>query len=99
MVQMGYIVLHNDEPEKERARYYALTWSPAVAGHGWAVERAWGPLHAQRRQQKTTLVDDQAGAQTEVLGHLKRRLRHGYVVADAGGAGRELVDRHVEERA
>ncbi len=94
---MGYIVLHNNEPEKGRARYYALTWSRALGGQGWAVERAWGPLRSRRRQHKTNLAVDRAAAQELVTSHFKRRLSHGYVVVEADGPGRHLIDRHREE--
>jgi predicted DNA-binding WGR domain protein len=94
---MGHIVLHNDQPEKGRARYYALAWSCALGIRGWAIQRTWGPLRSPRRQQKTTIVEDQAEAQREVLGHLRRRLRHGYVVIDVDTAGQDLVAQQMEE--
>ena len=88
---MGYIVLQNVDPEQRKARYYALTWSPAITGSGWAVERAWGPLHARRRQHRTTVVAGRAAALDLAAHHLRRRLRHGYALRGADRDGQALV--------
>ncbi len=74
---MAYIVLHHVDLERKRARYYALTWQPALTG-GWAVERMWGPLDSQRRQSTVNLVEDRDQARAFVIRHLRRRLQHGY---------------------
>jgi predicted DNA-binding WGR domain protein len=74
---MGIIILHNVDAARNRRRYYALTWGPALVG-GWAVERQWGPLDSPRRQQTVNLVGDEAKALTLVVRHLRRRLHHGY---------------------
>jgi ribosomal protein L34 len=79
-------------PEQVGGRYYALTWSPAITGDGWIVERTWGPLYHCRRQRKADFSSDQAAALDLVARHLRRRFRHGYTVRDATAAGRVLVD-------
>jgi len=99
---MGYIVLHNDEPEKGRARYYALVWTPEITGQGWVVARTWGPLHSHRRQQKNSFVEDGAMALALAGRHLRRRLRHGYAVREASGEGHSLagsIRRQMEQAA
>jgi hypothetical protein len=92
---MGYITLHNVNPKEKRARYYALTWSPVLTDNGWAVERAWGPLHSKRRQQKTDFVEDQASALNFVARHLCRRLQHGYAIKGADLDGQILVSQRI----
>lgn len=91
---MGYIALHNADPERKRARYYALTWSLAITGDGWAVERAWGSLDSKRRQHKVDLVEDWAATLGFVKRHLRRRLQHGYTVKGTDRDGRSLLDQH-----
>jgi hypothetical protein len=88
---MSYITLHNVDLKRKQARYYALIWSPALTGDGWAVERAWGPLHSKRRQQKTDFVEDQTAALDFVARHLRRRLQHGYEVKTADRKGQTLI--------
>jgi hypothetical protein len=80
-------------PEQTGGRYYALTWSPAITGDGWVVERTWGPLYNHRRQRKATFTDNQAAALDFVAHHLRRRLRHGYTIRDATPAGHTLAER------
>ena len=91
---MAYIVLHHIDSERERARYYALTWQPALTGD-WAVERQWGPLDSRRRQSTVNLVEDQDKALALVIRHLRRRLRHGYHLVTLDQA--ELVVQAVED--
>lgn len=86
---MGYAVLHSVDPKKRRARYYALTWQPSIASD-WVVERTWGPLRSWRRQQRVEEAVDPEQARLLVAGHLKRRLHHGYHLAEADGDGRGL---------
>jgi len=88
---MGYAVLHSVDPKKRRARYYALTWQPSIAG-GWVVERIWGPLRSWRRQQRVEEAVDPEQARLLVAGHLKRRLHRGYHLTEADGDGRALFD-------
>jgi hypothetical protein len=88
---MGYAVLCSVNPEQGRARYYALTWQPALDS-GWVVERAWGPLRSSRRQRRTNHVEEREKAMVLVTRHLKRRLRHDYRLAAADADGRVLFD-------
>jgi hypothetical protein len=86
---VSYIILHN---KKSRGRYYALVWTPALTG-GWAVERAWGPLRARRRQRKSNFANGQEDALDFVAHHLRRRFQHGYTVQGASPEGYALVKR------
>jgi hypothetical protein len=88
---MNYVVLYHVDPEQKRARYYALTWCPSLIGGGWAIERVWGPLSSQRRQRKTTVVEDRDTALHLVTRHLRRRLQHGYSAKEMGGDGSALI--------
>ena len=89
---MSYIILHKVDPEEGEARYYALTWLPAITGDGWALERAWGRLSSSRRQRKAGIVEDHDAVLQEVTYHLRRRLQHHYSIADVDQGGQALFD-------
>ncbi len=65
-------------PAKNRARFYTLTWQPALWGGG-AIVRAWGRLGGRGRA-LTTFYDDRASAQASVERLIRRRLKRGYWV-------------------
>ena len=88
----GELATDSSAPKQSGGRYYALTWSPAITGDGWVVERTWGPLYNHRRQRKTTFTGDQAAALDLVAHHLRRRFRHGYTVREATPQGRALAE-------
>lgn len=90
---MGYIILHKIDVEEKQARYYALTWRPAITGQGWAVERAWGSLDSSRRQYKTAVIEDYDAVVSLVRRHLQRRFQHDYSVSETDEAGQALLER------
>ncbi len=53
------------DPAKNRARFYTLTWQPALWGGG-AIVRRWGRLGGQGRA-LTTFSPDRASAQARAL--------------------------------
>lgn len=91
---MGYLVLHKIVREQNQARYYALTWQPALIG-GWAVERTWGRLSSPSRRQRTMVVEDLDTALAVVCRHARRRLQHNYhlVEGDIGDLFEQRVAR------
>ena len=89
---MSYIILHKVDIEEGQARYYALTWLPAITGDGWALERAWGRLCSPRRQRKAGIAEDHDAVLQEVTYHLRRRMRHDYRIADVDQGGQALLD-------
>ena len=68
------------DPERNRARFYTLTWQPALWGGG-AVVRAWGRLGSPGRT-LTHFYLDRASAQARVERLIRRRLRRGYRVIE-----------------
>ena len=88
---MSYLVLHKVAPDENQARYYALTWQPALTG-GWIVERAWGRLSSRSRQYKTDSAADVNDAMAVVRSHLRRRLRHGYKVIEGDRDADDILE-------
>lgn len=78
---MGYLVLHKIVREQNQARYYALTWQPALTG-GWVIEREWGRLASRGRQQRMIAVEDLDAALAVVCRHARQRLQHNYLLVD-----------------
>ncbi len=66
------------DPAKNRARFYTITWQPALWGGG-AIVRRWGRLGGPGRA-LTTFYDDRASAQESVERLIRRRLGRGYEV-------------------
>ena len=68
------------DPERNRARFYTLTWQPALWGGG-GVRPAWGPRGSPRRTLAQFYPDRASGeARGERL--IRRRLRRGYRVIE-----------------
>ncbi len=67
------------DPDRNRARFYALTWQPVLWGGG-ALIRAWGRLPGPGRE-LVAFYPDRAAAQPEVERLIARRLRRGYTLA------------------
>ncbi len=67
------------DPARNRARFYALTWQPALCGGGTLI-RAWGRLPDPGRE-RVAFYPDRAAAQPEVERLIARRLRRGYALA------------------
>ena len=63
---------------KNRARFYTITWQPALWGGG-AIVRRWGRLGGQGRA-LTHFYPDRASVQASVERLIRRRLRRGYQV-------------------
>ena len=74
------------DPTKNRARFYTITWQPALWGGG-ALVRRWGRLGGPGRA-LTTFYDDRVSAQESVERLLRRRRRRGYRVVEGYGACR-----------
>ena len=89
---MSYIILRKVDTEAGQARYYALTWLPAITGDGWALERAWGRLSSSRRQRKAGIAEDHDALLQEVSHHLRRRLQHDYSIFDTDHGGQAFLD-------
>ena len=68
------------DPTKNRARFYTVTWQPALWGGG-AIVRRWGRLGGQGRA-LTVFYPDRASAQESVERLIRRRLRRGYQVVE-----------------
>ena len=66
------------DPAKNRARFYTITWQPALWGGG-ALVRRWGRLGGQGRT-LTAFYPDRASAQEVVARLIRRRLQRGYQV-------------------
>ncbi len=66
------------DPAKNRARFYTLTWQPALWGGG-ALVRSWGRLGSSGRS-LTTFYPDRASAQERIDRLIRHRLRRGYHV-------------------
>ncbi len=86
---MGYIVLYSIDPDRDRRRYYALTWGPTLFGE-WAVERVWGRMGTERRQRAVHFAETRQEALALVARHLRRRMRHGYWVVAGSRGGAEV---------
>jgi len=69
------------EPEKNRFRFYSLTWQPSLWGGGVLI-RSWGRIGSRGRSLETTYPDRQ-GAQELIDQMVRRRVQHGYQVVDA----------------
>ena len=68
------------DPAKNRARFYTITWQPALWGGG-ALLRRWGRLGGSGRA-LTTFYDDRASAQESIERLIRRRLQRGYEVVE-----------------
>lgn len=68
------------DPARDRARFYTLTWQPALRGGG-ALVRRWGRLGGPGRA-LTAFYPDRASAQASVERLIRRRLRRGYRVVE-----------------
>ena len=68
------------DPAKNRARFYTITWQPALWGGG-ALVRRWGRLGGQGRS-LTHFYPDRASAQESVERLIRRRLQRGYAVVE-----------------
>ncbi len=68
------------DPARDRARFYTLTWQPALWGGG-ALVRRWGRLGGSGRA-LTAFYPDRASAQASVERLIRRRLRRGYRVVE-----------------
>jgi predicted DNA-binding WGR domain protein len=77
----AYARLISVDPERNRFRYYSLTWQPGLWGGG-ALVRCWGRIGMKGRSQETP-YRDRSSAQGDVDQLVKRRLRHGYQVVDS----------------
>src|SRR5450759_3911736 len=73
-----YAHLVNVDPDKNRYRFYTLTWQPSLFG-GLALVRSWGRIGMSGRS-RAIFFADQESAQKTVEEILKRRLGHGYAV-------------------
>ncbi len=71
-----YVRFVSIDPERDRARFYALTWQPTLWGGG-ALVRHWGRLPGPGRS-LVQLYPDRASAQAEIERLIARRLRRGY---------------------
>ena len=76
----GRVRLVSVDPERNRARFYTLTWQPALWGGG-AIVRTWGRLGGPGRAM-TAFYPDRASAQASVERLIRRRLRRGYRVVE-----------------
>ena len=70
--------LVNVDPDKNRYRFYQLTWQPSLFGGG-AIVRRWGRIGTEGRW-RPLFFASREGAQETVEEILKRRLGHGYRV-------------------
>ena len=74
----AYAHLVNVDPDKNRYRFYTLTWQPSLF-EGGAIVRRWGRIGTEGRWRPLFFPSRQE-AQKTVEGILKRRLGHGYCV-------------------
>ena len=74
----AYAHLVNVDPDKNRYRFYTLTWQPSLFG-GLALVRSWGRIGTSGRS-RAIFFADQEGAQKAVEEIMKRRMAHGYAV-------------------
>ena len=74
----AYAHLVSVDPDKNRCRFYTLTWQPSLFG-GLALVRSWGRIGTSGRW-RAIFFADQESAQKTVEEILKRRLGHGYAV-------------------
>ena len=68
------------DPTQDRARFYDLSWQPALWGGG-ALIRCWGRLGTQG-QMRADFYPDRAAAQADIERTVRRRLAHGYRATD-----------------
>ena len=73
-----YAHLVSVDPDKNRYRFYTLTWQPSLF-EGGAIVRRWGRIGTEGRWRPLFFPSRQE-AQKTVEGILKRRLGHGYCV-------------------
>src|SRR5450756_561349 len=74
----AYAHLVNVDPDKNRYRFYTLSWQPSLFG-GLALVRSWGRIGTSGRS-RAIFFADQEGAQKAVEEIMKRRMAHGYRV-------------------
>ena len=72
----AYAHLVNVDPDKNRYRFYTLTWQPSLF-EGGAIVRRWGRIGTKGRM-RPLLFGSREEAQKTVEEILKRRLGHGY---------------------
>ncbi len=72
-----YAHLESIDPDKNRCRFYTLTWQPSLFGGG-AIVRRWGRIGTEG-QWRAILFGSRKEAQ-KTGGILKRRLGHEYQV-------------------
>ena len=76
----AYIRLESVDPAQNRRRFYDLLWQPTLFGDG-ALVRTWG-RQGQPGTSRATFYPDRTCALPEIRQVLRRRLAHGYQVAD-----------------
>ena len=74
----AYAHLVSVDPDKNRYRFYQLTWQPVLFGGG-AIVRRWGRIGTEGRW-RAIFFGSRGEAQKTVEEILKRRLGHGYAV-------------------
>jgi predicted DNA-binding WGR domain protein len=70
------------DPAKNRYRCYELRWQPALWG-GVLLVRTWGRAGTRRRA-AVRAYPDRASARPDVERAVRRRLRRGYRLVEAG---------------
>lgn len=73
-----YAHLVSVDPDKNRHRFYTLTWQPALFSGG-AIVRRWGRMGTEGRW-RPLFFGSRESAQKTVEETLKRRMAHGYQV-------------------
>jgi predicted DNA-binding WGR domain protein len=68
------------DPERNRYRFYSLTWQPILWGGG-VLLRCWGRIGTRGRSSEV-FYQDRSNAQQLVEHIIKRRLQRGYQVVD-----------------
>jgi predicted DNA-binding WGR domain protein len=75
-----FVRLESVNAEKNRRRFYILSWQPALFD-GWALVLVWGRQGTPGRMQMQPFMDREQ-AEIVIARLLRRRLQHGYMVAD-----------------
>ncbi len=76
----AYVRFESVDPAENRRRFYDILWQPTLFGEG-ALVRSWG-RQGQPGTTRATFYPHRCHADAEIRQVVRRRLRHGYTVAD-----------------
>lgn len=79
-----HVLFERTNPEANEYRFYYIAWLPTLTGQ--AMVRIWG-RRGQSQHEKINEFASLEAAWPAIRGHIRKRLAHGYRVAEPVGGG------------